>query len=78
MRLPKHLTFGLYFLFNASQGCLHPRMNLLSVALTMTMRDHFHPPFSDCVRVTTRGQKPELILYCTLSEAAGERGRDGA
>lgn len=53
MHLSKCLTFG----------HMHPCMNRLSVVLTMTMKDHFHPPFSDCVRVTTRGQKPALILY---------------
>ncbi len=35
------------------------------------MRDHFHPPFSDCVRVTTRGQKPALIL-CSLKRPGRE------
>lgn len=56
-------TLRRYFIFHASQGVLHPRLNLPSAVLTMTMRDHFHPPLSDCVRVTTRGQKPALILY---------------
>lgn len=76
----KRPPFGRYFIFSVSERLFYSLAWIFRArALTMTMRDHFHPPFSHCVRVTTRGQKTELILYslkrpetqtCSLSSAA--------
>ena len=74
--LSKRPPFGRYFILSVSERLLYSLVWIFRArALTTTMRDHFHPPFSHCVRVTTRGQKTELILYSlkrpkTLSSAA--------
>ncbi|KAG7497472.1 hypothetical protein JOB18_038242 [Solea senegalensis] len=38
--------------------------------------DHFHAAFVDCVRVTTRGQKPALLLF-TRRQLQSEGRREG-